>query len=200
MKKHIQELVRFAHELESVVVVGSPLDYESLRNFTVTLRAADAGSPPLHADAELIVELLDADDQNPVFSHEHYTAVIPEDTQKVMKTNSISPDHVLLLPSKVSEYGRSSVNFIFITLKFQDAILVTSPGPISAADQDLGINAPLFYTTSGDNKHLIDINRDTGQVTVTDQLLAITQPVTIVIKVSYLTETGLYFCKIAFSF
>lgn len=80
---NFQELVHFAHELESVVVVGSTLDYESLHNFTVTLRAADAGSPPLHADAQLIVELLDADDQNPAFSYEHYTAVIPDDAQKV---------------------------------------------------------------------------------------------------------------------
>lgn len=78
-----QELVRFVHELESVVVVGSALDYESLRNFTVRLRAADAGAPPLHADALLAVELLDADDQNPAFSHEHYTALIPDDEQKV---------------------------------------------------------------------------------------------------------------------
>lgn len=69
-------------------------------------------------------------------------------------------------------------------LRFQDTILATSPGPISAADRDLGINAPLFYTTSGDNKDLIDIDRDTGRATVTDRLLAITQPVTIVIKVS----------------
>lgn len=65
------------------MVVGAALDYESLRNFTVVLRARDGGAPPRHADALLAVELLDADDQNPAFDHEHYTATLPHDAKPV---------------------------------------------------------------------------------------------------------------------
>lgn len=92
-----------------------------------------------------------------------------------------------------SNYNDISGYLISIFRLFQNSILVTSPGPILAADQDSGINAPLFYTTSGDNKHLLNINKDSGQVIVTDQLLAIAQPVTIVIKVSF--KMSCLFCK-----
>ena len=62
---------------------------------------------------------------------------------------------------------------------------MTSPGPISAADQDVGINAPLAYSATGDNARLLLVDKDTGQVAVTKQLLdELSQPVTIVIKVN----------------
>ncbi|CAH0723035.1 unnamed protein product, partial [Brenthis ino] len=73
------EYVRFASALDSTVVVARPLDYEARRNFTVRLRARDAGRPPRHSDATLTVEVLDADDQNPKFDHDHYTALVPDD-------------------------------------------------------------------------------------------------------------------------
>lgn len=72
------------------MVIKEALDYETLRNFTVRLRAQDGGSPPRYNDTTLTVEVLDADDQNPQFTHEHYTAVVPDNAQDVsIKTNSI---------------------------------------------------------------------------------------------------------------
>lgn len=70
---------------------------------------------------------------------------------------------------------------------FQGTVLATSPGPISAADQDRGINAPVRYAAAGDHGRLVAVDRDTGQLSATDLLLQITQPVTIVIKVSFCT-------------
>lgn len=78
-----QEYVGFPNELDSVLVVKKPLDYETLSNFSVTLRAQDAGSPPLHNDTVLQVQVLDADDQNPKFTHDHYTATLPDDAKEV---------------------------------------------------------------------------------------------------------------------
>lgn len=72
-----------------MLIVKKPLDYETLRNFTVTLRAQDSGSPPLHNDTQLHVQILDADDQNPKFTHEHYTAVLPEDAKEVSTLLSV---------------------------------------------------------------------------------------------------------------
>lgn len=67
---------------------------------------------------------------------------------------------------------------------FQGTILAVSPGPISAADQDVGINAPLQYSATGDNGRLLVVDKDTGQVAATKQLVEeLSQPVTIVIKV-----------------
>lgn len=146
----------FPNELDSILVVKKPLDYETLNNLTVTLRAQDAGTPPLHNDTILQVQVLDADDQNPKFSHEHYTAVLTEDAK-------------------------------------EGTILRTSPGPITAVDQDVGINAPLQYSTTGDNGRLLIVDKDTGQIAVTKQLIEeLSQPVTVVIKATQVDNSDRY--------
>ncbi|XP_052750113.1 protocadherin-16 [Galleria mellonella] len=150
------EYFGFANELDSVLMVKKPLDYETLSNFTVTLRAQDHGTPPLYNDTQLYVEVLDADDQNPKFTHDHYTAILPDDAQ-------------------------------------EGTILETSPGPISAVDQDVGINAPLYYSTSGDNRDLVAVDRDTARVVVTARLLAERHlPATIVIKATQVDNADRY--------
>ncbi|KAJ0181504.1 hypothetical protein K1T71_003589 [Dendrolimus kikuchii] len=149
------EYFGFANELDSVLVVKKPLDYETLKNFTITLRAEDQGTPPLHNDTTLEVEVLDADDQNPKFTHDHYTTVLPEDFK-------------------------------------EGTVLKTAPGPIAAFDQDTGINAPIFYSTTGDDKHLVLINRDTGQVAASKQLADLDQPITIVIKATQVDNSDRY--------
>ncbi|XP_045515064.1 protocadherin-like wing polarity protein stan isoform X1 [Pieris brassicae] len=75
------EYIKFLHELDSTLVIAKPLDYERVHNLTLNLRARDAGTPPRYNDTTLYVEVLDADDQNPKFEHEHYVAVIPDDAQ-----------------------------------------------------------------------------------------------------------------------
>ncbi|XP_049886704.1 cadherin EGF LAG seven-pass G-type receptor 2 [Pectinophora gossypiella] len=150
------EYFGFANELDSVLVVKKPLDYETLNNFTLTLRAQDQGTPPLHNDTELRVEVLDADDQNPRFSHDHYTATIPDDAE-------------------------------------EGTILETSPGPIVAQDQDIGINAPLYYAVTGERRELVQVDRDTGRVAVTRRLLeAVELPVTVVIKATQVDNPDRY--------
>ncbi|CAH0698672.1 unnamed protein product [Spodoptera exigua] len=150
------EYLGFSNELDSVLVVKKPLDYETLSNFTVTLRAQDAGTPPLHNDTVLQVQVLDADDQNPKFTYDHYTATLPEDAK-------------------------------------EGTTLVTSPGPISAADQDVGINAPLQYSATGDNGRLLVVDKDTGQVTATKQLIEeLNQPLTVVIKATQVDNADRY--------
>ncbi|XP_028157385.1 cadherin EGF LAG seven-pass G-type receptor 2 [Ostrinia furnacalis] len=149
------EYLGFLNELDGVIVVKKPLDFETLRNFTVTIRAQDQGTPPLHNDTTLTVEVLDADDQNPKFTSEHYTAIIPDDAQP-------------------------------------GTILETSPGPISAVDQDVGINAPLQYSTTGDYKHMIVVERDTGRIVVTEDLLKQLSPVTVVVKATQVDNADRY--------
>lgn len=79
-------------------------------------------------------------------------------------------------------------------LLLQGTILETSPGPISAADQDVGINAPLQYSATGDNGRLLVVDADTGQVTATKQLIEeLSQPITIVIKVFSVDKTSGHF-------
>ncbi|CAH2990393.1 unnamed protein product [Chilo suppressalis] len=149
------EYLGFLNELDSVIVVKKPLDYETLKNFTITLRAQDQGTPPLHNDTTLEVEVLDADDQNPKFSHEHYSAIISDDAEP-------------------------------------GTILETSPGPISAVDQDVGINAPLQYSATGDHRQLVSVEKDTGRVAATADLLRHQAPLTVVIKATQVDNPDRY--------
>ncbi|KAI5638610.1 cadherin domain-containing protein [Phthorimaea operculella] len=150
------EYFGFVNELDSILVVKQPLDYETLPNFTLTLRASDNGTPPLYNDTILRVDVLDADDQNPKFSYDHYTATVPDNAE-------------------------------------EGTILETSPGPIVAQDQDVGINAPLYYTVSGEKRDLVMVDKDTGRVAVTRRLLeAVDLPVTVVIKATQVDNADRY--------
>ncbi|KAJ9600573.1 hypothetical protein L9F63_026289, partial [Diploptera punctata] len=109
----------------------------------------DQGSPPQRSDTILYVNVIDADDQNPRFYDDRYTAVLPENPT-------------------------------------QGTRLVVHPRDIAAYDQDLGINAAIFYTfnTAGVDYRFFDIDRNSGYVTIKraipdDELL---QPATLVVR------------------
>lgn len=63
-------------------MLKKPLDYETLSTFDVHIRAQDGGEPPKSSDTTLTVYVLDADDQNPRFLDDRYTALLPEPSLK----------------------------------------------------------------------------------------------------------------------
>lgn len=71
------DYVDFVNPLEGTLQLKKALDYEQLKNFTVKLRAQDQGNPPKFSDTFLRVFIIDADDQNPKFQYESYTAEFP---------------------------------------------------------------------------------------------------------------------------
>lgn len=73
----------FENDLEGTLVLRQPLDYETLSSFTVGIRAQDQGTPPQITDTILHVNVVDADDQNPRFLDERYTAYLPDPPSKV---------------------------------------------------------------------------------------------------------------------
>ncbi|XP_061386512.1 protocadherin Fat 4-like [Musca vetustissima] len=73
------EYVQFLNPLEGTLVLKKALDYEQMQNFTVKLRAQDQGTPPKYSDTVLRVVITDADDQNPKFLRETYSADLPAD-------------------------------------------------------------------------------------------------------------------------
>lgn len=64
--------------MEGTLVLKKPLDYETLSTFDVNIRAQDGGEPPKSSDTTLTVHVLDADDQNPRFLDDRYTAFLPD--------------------------------------------------------------------------------------------------------------------------
>lgn len=71
------DYVDFVNPLEGTLQLKKSLDYEQMKNFTVKLRAQDQGNPPKFSDTFLRVFITDADDQNPRFNYESYTAEFP---------------------------------------------------------------------------------------------------------------------------
>ncbi|KAL0281542.1 UNVERIFIED_CONTAM: hypothetical protein PYX00_002495 [Menopon gallinae] len=68
----------FLNALEGTLVLRKSLDFETVSNFTVKIRAQDQGSPPQFSDTEIKVNVIDADDQNPRFVTDRYAAVLPQ--------------------------------------------------------------------------------------------------------------------------
>lgn len=75
------DYVTFVTPTEGTLVLRKPLDYETVKNFTLILRAQDRGTPPKYSDTTLDVIIIDADDQNPKFLHESYWAELPTDNR-----------------------------------------------------------------------------------------------------------------------
>lgn len=71
----------FTNALKGILALKSRLDYETVPNFNITVRAQDLGNPPMTAVTTIAVTVLDADDLNPKFADERYTAVLPEEPQ-----------------------------------------------------------------------------------------------------------------------
>lgn len=135
--------------MEGTLVLRKPLDYETLPAFTVGLRAQDHGNPPKSSDTVLHVNVIDADDQNPRFFDDRYSAMLPNPAVK-------------------------------------GSILVIKPRDVGAYDQDVGINAPIFYTWNsvGSDYHLFKIERESGKILLKRDVMdnELTQPATLVIR------------------
>uniref|UniRef100_A0A1B6C9V6 Cadherin domain-containing protein n=1 Tax=Clastoptera arizonana TaxID=38151 RepID=A0A1B6C9V6_9HEMI len=139
----------FINELDGTIVLRKPLDYETLSNFTIRIRAQDQGNPPQFSDTVVHVNVIDADDQNPKFLNDHYSTIVPDRSAQGIK------------------------------LRIQ-------PQEIAAYDQDLGINAAIFYSFNSDgvDYSYFELDRSTGEVFIKrtipqDELL---QPITLVVK------------------
>ncbi|CAG4938447.1 unnamed protein product [Parnassius apollo] len=71
---------RFAVDADTgYVSVAAPLDREATPAYVLELRARDRGLPALEASAFLNIEVLDCNDNPPLFAQTNYTAIIQED-------------------------------------------------------------------------------------------------------------------------
>lgn len=149
----------FENELEGTLVLKRALDYETLKDFDVKIRAQDHGEPPKSTDTTLTVHVVDADDQNPKFLDGGYTALVPDSA-------------------------------------LRDEALIVRPRDIRAVDQDLGINAPVFYTFNGigGDYSLFRLNRENAKVFLRRDLTDtdLIHPATLVIRATQQDNSDRY--------
>ncbi|XP_014472129.1 PREDICTED: cadherin-8 [Dinoponera quadriceps] len=67
----------FVNALEGTLALNKSLNYENLTSFSVGIRAQDQGNPPRFSTTTLYVNVIDADDQNPIFLNEQYKVLVP---------------------------------------------------------------------------------------------------------------------------
>ena len=60
-------------------MVARALDYETVKEYIITVEARDGGTPSLSSSAVVKVLVVDANDNRPVFARNNYTAVVRED-------------------------------------------------------------------------------------------------------------------------
>nr|XP_015831508.2 protocadherin Fat 3a isoform X4 [Nothobranchius furzeri] len=67
------------HPLTGSILVAQPLDFETCRDYFLTVEARDGGTPTLSAITTVNINLTDVNDNAPMFSQDVYSAVVSED-------------------------------------------------------------------------------------------------------------------------
>lgn len=103
-------LVKFENTFGGNLILASPLDYESLPKFWVTIRAQDLGEPPNSATATVTINVMDADDQNPRFYDDKYIAFIPDSNRQGDKLN-VTPNAIKAIDPDLGINSPISLSF-----------------------------------------------------------------------------------------
>lgn len=92
-----------------IIVTNGSLDREKVMKYNITLLAQDHGDPPLSCVKHLLVQVLDENDNAPVFSTSHYKASFQENNVAGYSALKVEAKDVdLELSGKVSYFIRSS--------------------------------------------------------------------------------------------
>ncbi|XP_061781512.1 protocadherin Fat 3a isoform X6 [Nerophis lumbriciformis] len=67
------------HPHTGAITVAEFLDYETCKDYFLTVEARDGGTPPLSAITTVNINLTDVNDNSPMFSRDLYTAVVSEE-------------------------------------------------------------------------------------------------------------------------
>lgn len=105
----------------SLITAGN-LDRETVPEYTVVIKATDAGSPPLSSQTKFVVKLSDVNDNAPTFSQPSYSVDIPENNAPSTPITAVSatdPDQgdnarisYSVLPSMV--HGSPISSYVYI--------------------------------------------------------------------------------------
>ncbi|XP_045147165.1 cadherin-23 isoform X2 [Echinops telfairi] len=98
------------------VIANRTVDYEEVHWFNFTVRASDNGSPPRAAEIPVFLEIVDINDNNPIFDHPSYQEAIFEDVPvgtvilTVSATDADSGNFALIEYSLGDGEGKFAIN------------------------------------------------------------------------------------------
>ncbi|XP_041845376.1 protocadherin gamma-C5-like isoform X15 [Melanotaenia boesemani] len=104
------------------LTTAAKLDHETVPEYTVVIKATDAGSPPLSSQTTFVVKLSDVNDNAPTFSQPSYSVDIPENnapSSPIAIVSATDPDlgenariSYSILPTMVQ--GSSISSYVYI--------------------------------------------------------------------------------------
>ncbi|XP_063814849.1 cadherin-23 isoform X2 [Pseudophryne corroboree] len=98
------------------IIANRTVDYEQVQWFNFTVRASDNGSPPRSSEIPVCLEIVDINDNNPIFSQSSYQKPVFEDIQlgstvlQIKATDADSGRFALIQYSLVDGEGRFGIN------------------------------------------------------------------------------------------
>uniref|UniRef100_A0A1I8FPU6 Cadherin domain-containing protein n=1 Tax=Macrostomum lignano TaxID=282301 RepID=A0A1I8FPU6_9PLAT len=148
------------------------LDYETTRDYTLRVQAADGGSPPRISTSSILISVLDVNDETPQFKQSNYAMSIPETLpvgEKFLLVEAVDPDSGLngLVSYRLMHNGSSgTVEFPFniskdswlsatFPLDREQSTTASLPrlrlfgtfvATVLATDPDLGENGAIVYS------------------------------------------------------
>ncbi|XP_063045467.1 protocadherin gamma-A11-like [Engraulis encrasicolus] len=144
------------------LVLDKVLDREQQEEVKLILTAVDGGSPPKTGSVAIHVTVLDANDNAPVFSQEHYTASLPENTPADTAVLTVSA-----VDADIGANGEVTYEFTRISEKARKAFSLNENtgemrvvGPIDFEDEskyEMRIQAMDGYGLTSDSKVTIEI-------------------------------------------
>lgn len=161
----------------AIISLVRPLDYETRSSYVLTLFAED-GSPtnPLSSMASVSINIVDVQDQPPVFINAPYSATVqenlPEDTF-VLSVNAVDGDSGNPRPIVLTLENDRKNYFKLEQMRNGTAHLYTSEVPIDREDPDIFQNGGVYSftivaTEVTDDEQTSDVSRTQVTIVVTD--------------------------------
>ncbi|KAM5172175.1 protocadherin Fat 2 [Mantella aurantiaca] len=158
------------------ITTAQELDYEIMRQFQFKVRATDNGLPPLYADALVIVNISDVNDNPPEFREAHYEANVSELANCghiVIKVQAFDLDNVDA--GKLEYLILSGNNHRHFTINKTSGVISLSnlcrnsldlfyKLQISASDGVYRDTVPVFINVTHANKHTPSFQQDVFEV------------------------------------
>lgn len=129
--------------------------HTSRGQYELTVRAADLGAPPLHADVDVLIRVGVSGNQRPVFKNLTYSATVPETARRsseVLRVRATDPDG----PDDLIEYSVTNSDDNFRVDRRTGAVIVSERAVLDL-DAAAG-GAPAYH-------HLVVVATDGGQPT-----------------------------------
>lgn len=94
------------------IFVADDLDFEVCKDYYLTIEAWDGGNPPLSSATVVAIDLMDVNDNAPMFSEDIYNVLVSEDASVGQTVIRVTKKPLLAWPLTGGHFCRLSPSFV----------------------------------------------------------------------------------------